>query len=305
MALDQMGVANVPQRYVLPPTQRPNPSLIFQPSTGLPVINHGVPLPVINDALNSAMLFFNWSNKEKIFLASDNVHEPVRYGTSLNHVKDKVHFWRDFIKHYSHPIPTWIDLWPSNPPSYKENMGNYVQVLHKQLMEVVFESLGLNPNYLHKDIKQGSQVMAINCYPACPEPDLTLGMPPHSDYGYLTILHQSLLGLQIMDHDKNWHSVPVIEGALIIQLGDQMEVMSNGRYKSVVHRVTVNSEKRRLSMTSLHSLALEKKVEPAPELVDEKQPLFYNVCSFKDFLDFISGNDIMDGRFIDTLKKNP
>lgn len=133
-------------------------------------------------------------------------------------------------------------------------MGNYtmaVQQLQEELMGVIFESLGLNPSYLHEDIAEGSQVMAVNCYPACPEPDLTLGLPPHTDYALLSIILQNHQGLQIMDHDGKWHSVPVIEGALIVQLGDHMEVLSNGRYKGVLHRATVNSEEKRLSIASL------------------------------------------------------
>lgn len=155
-------------------------------------------------------------------------------------------------------------------------MGTYAQALHmfqKMVVEVVFESLGLNPNYLHEELEEGSQVMAVNCYPPCPEPDLVLGMPPHSDYGYLTILTQNHQGLEVMDHNKMWHPVPLVEGALIILLGDQMEVISNGHYKSPIHRATVNSEKNRISIASLHSLSFDRKVRPAHELVDEQHLL--------------------------------
>ncbi|KAI8545493.1 hypothetical protein RHMOL_Rhmol07G0043900 [Rhododendron molle] len=218
------------------------------------VINHGIPSTYINGAIDTATEFFNLPSEEKMHLASADVHKPVR-----------------------------------------EKMGNYakaVQALQKQLMEVVLESLGLKTDYLHEEIEEGSQVMAVNCYPACPEPDLALGMPPHSDYGYLTILIQSQPGLQIMDNNNNWHPVPVIEGALLVQLGDQIEVMSNGRYESVLHRATLNKERTRISIASLHSLSLEKKVGPAPQLVDEEHPLAYNEGSFRGFLDHISGNDI-------------
>ena len=189
---------------------------------------------------------------------------------------------------------------------YREKMGNYakaVQMFQKQLMEVVLESLGLNPTYIQDEVEKGSQVLVANCYPACPEPEVTLGMPPHSDYGSITILLQSSLGLQVMDHNKNWLSVPVVEGSLIVQLGDQIEVMSNGQYKSVIHRATVNSEKKRFSIACLHSLALNKKMGPAEKLVDKEHPASYKEFSFKDFLEYISNNDIMGGRFIDTLKK--
>ncbi|KAK4414581.1 Flavanone 3-dioxygenase 3 [Sesamum alatum] len=340
MALSEMGLHGVPERYILPQPQRPvinqiphcptialpvidlslleNPSLrpqvieqvheackelgVFQ------VINHGIQISLTDDALDVAEEFFDLPNEKKMCLASTDVREPVRYGTSLNHVNDKVQYWRDFIKHYSHPISTWIDMWPSEPSSYKKKMGNYAKaahVLHKKLMEVVLESVGLRQDYLQKDIEEGSQVMAVNCYPACPEPNLALGLPPHSDYGSLTIILQSQQGLEIKDSNGKWQSVSLIKDALVVQLGDQLEVLSNGRYKSVVHRAILNSEKRRLSIASLHSLAIDKKVIPAPELVDEQHPLSYKEGSFEDFLHFIQDNDILEGRYIDTLKKNP
>ncbi|KAJ7950767.1 2-oxoglutarate (2OG) and Fe(II)-dependent oxygenase superfamily protein [Quillaja saponaria] len=336
MTLEQSGVSSIPQSYVLPPSQRPNHNLNNISAT-LPiidlsslqdqsqrsqtvnsirtackeigffqVINHGIHESVMKDALDAAMGFFDLPTEEKMVLASDNVNEPVRYGTSINHVRDAVYFWRDFIKHYSHPISDWIPLWPSHPPNYKEKMGNYakaVLVLQKQLMEIIIESLGLNPTYLQEEIKEGSQVLVVNCYPACPEPELTLGLPPHSDYGSITILLESHRGLQIQDHNNNWIPVQVSEKALMVQLGDQVEVMSNGQYKSVIHRVTVNPEEKRFSIASIHSLALEIKVGPASELVDEEHPKSYNQFSFRDFLDFITSNDTTGGRFIDTLKK--
>ncbi|KAK6162667.1 hypothetical protein DH2020_002508 [Rehmannia glutinosa] len=306
MTLSQMGINSVPERYILPIPQRPNLNekppcstkalpVIDLSSLGNPflrsrvieevhvackelgffqVINHGIPISFTNEALDVAAEFFNMPNETKMCLASSDVREPVRYGTSLNHINDKVQYWRDFIKHYSHPISTWINLWPSDPPSYKTKMGNYakaVHELHKKLMEVVFESLGLRPDYLQEDIEHGSQVMA---------------------------------GLEIMDGNGKWQSVPVIKEALIVQLGDQMEVLSNGRYKSVVHRAILNSVKKRLSIASLHSLAIDKKVIPAPELVDKQHPLSYKEGSFGDFLHFLSDNDILEGRYIDTLKKN-
>lgn len=185
-------------------------------------------------------------------------------------------------------------------------MGSYakaVNTLQKQLMEVIMESLGLNADYLHDDIEEGSQVMAVNCYPACPEPDLALGMPPHTDYGTLTILNQSQQGLQIMDQDKKWRAVPFVHGALIVQLGDQFEVLSNGRYKSIRHRAILDTHKQRLSIASIHSMPMEKKVGPAPELIDEQHPIAYKEGSFSGFLDHISVKSVSEeDTYLDMLK---
>ncbi|RAL54000.1 hypothetical protein DM860_004471 [Cuscuta australis] len=339
-ALTQRGLSHLPESYVLPPSQRPgctrstaSPSGYNLPVIDLSaikhprmrscvveevrtacknlgffqVINHKISPLVMNGALDAAKAFFNLPSEEKIPLMSGSVWKPVRYGTSLNHVQDRVHFWRDFLKHYCNPISAWVDLWPLNPACYREQMGNYakaVQELQKMLMELIFESLDLQPTYLKEDIEEGSQVMAVNYYPVCPEPELALGLPPHTDYSLLSILLQNQQGLQIMDQDKIWHPVPVIDGALIVQLGDQMEVLSNGMHKSVIHRATVNSEKYRISIASLHSLALEKKVGPAPPLVDRSNRSSYIEASFSDFLNFIDGNDITATSFIDTLKIN-
>ncbi|KAK9076512.1 hypothetical protein SSX86_004846 [Deinandra increscens subsp. villosa] len=334
--LTQKCQHNIPEQYILPPSQRPNTSHVDNISTSLPVIdlsmmnhpthrcqlidkvyaacnqlgffqviNHGIPTLVMKDALDSAEEFFTLPSDEKMCFASADVHKPVRYGTSMNHELDQVFYWRDFIKHYANPLSQWIHLWPSKPTNYKEKMGSYaeaVNVLQKKLMEVVLEGLGLNGNYLHDDIKEGSQVMAVNCYPSCPEPDLALGMPPHTDYGTLTILYQSQQGLEIMDHNKKWHPVPFIKDALIVQVGDQFEVMSNGRYKSIPHRVILNVQKKRFSIASIHSMHLDKKVGPAPEVVDEQHPVSYKEGSFGEFLAYISAKSLTEGKYIDTLK---
>ncbi|BAT83444.1 hypothetical protein VIGAN_04059200 [Vigna angularis var. angularis] len=189
----------------------------------------------------------------------------------------------------------------------RKSMGKYVkavQILQNQLLEMIFESLGLNRSYLHEEINGGSQTLAVNCYPACPEPGLTLGIHPHSDYGSITVLLQTRSGLEIKDKNNNWMSVPFVEGALVVQLGDQMEVMSNGQYKSVIHRATVNGDEKRFSIVSLHSFAMDRKMGPAVELVDDQHPKSYKEFCFREFLDFISCNDITKGRFVDTLKLN-
>lgn len=91
----------------------------------------------------------------------------------------------------------------------------------------------------------------------------------------------------------------------MVQVGDQMEVLSNGQYKSVIHRATVNGDEKRFSIASLHSFAMETKMGPVVELVNEKNPKSYKEFSFGEFLDFISSNDVGKGRFLDTLKMKP
>ncbi|KAJ8552849.1 hypothetical protein K7X08_020242 [Anisodus acutangulus] len=116
----------------------------------------------------------------------------------------------------------------------------------------------------------------------------------------------SSVGLEILDvQDNEWRAVQDLHGTLQVLVGDHLEVLSNGLYKTVVHRVTLNSHKTRISIASLHSLGMDEKMKTAEELVDNEHPKRYKESSFLDFLKFLDENDIGQGSsFLMTLKNN-
>ena len=67
----------------------------------------------------------------------------------------------------------------------------------------------------------------MNYYPICPRPDLTVGVGRHSDLATLTILLQDDVGgLFVKVEDNGWIEIPPVEGALVINVGDTLEVSS-------------------------------------------------------------------------------
>ncbi|XP_073131149.1 flavanone 3-dioxygenase 3 [Henckelia pumila] len=281
------------------------------------VINHGISQQILDGALCVASDFFNLPTQDKAKLLSPDIRRPVRYSTSFKAggaaaEAEQAQSWRAFLKHYANPLPYWIGLWPQNPPLYREKIGEYVVEIQKlalKLMGAITESLGLGPTYLSSKLNEGMQVMSLNCYPPCPQPQHSLiGIPQHTDYSCLTILLQDSPGLQILDSGDHgsWRAVPAIHGALQVHVGDHLEVLSNGKYKSVLHRVTVRAEGTRISIASLHSLGMNVKMEVAGELVDEQNPERYKSSSFGDFLNFASKNELGEGTsFLDSLKFSP
>ncbi|CAN6172131.1 unnamed protein product [Urochloa humidicola] len=267
------------------------------------VINHGISQSVMDCAVKAASDFFELPSEVKEEFSSEDIRQPVRYDTSS---KDSISMSRAFLKHYAHPLRDWIQYWPHQPPIYREYMGKYATEVRRvalQLMEAMLEGLGLGKEYLEK-FQEGSQLLSVNCYPKVSQCATTIGLGSHSDYGFLTILLTSCQGLEVIERSSsNWKTVQQLPHALHVHIGDHMEVLSNGRMKTVVHRALLNPEEARISIASIHGFALYEKVTCAKELVDEENPTKYKENSFSDFLDHLAAKmDNKHRNFLDSLR---
>ena len=81
-----------------------------------------------------------------------------------------------------------------------------------------------------------------------------------------------------------------------------MQIMSNGFFKSPVHRVVTNAEKERLSLVMFYAMDPEREIEPVPELVDEKNPRRYRKIKTKDYIAEIFKTFAKGTLAIDTVK---
>lgn len=101
-----------------------------------------------------------------------------------------------------------------------------VRELGFRIQELISESLGLEKDYLKNALRDQAQHMAVNYYPECPEPEMTYGLPGHTDPNALTILLQDLhvSGLQILK-DGIWLAVKPQPDAFVINIGDQLQVI--------------------------------------------------------------------------------
>ena len=104
-----------------------------------------------------------------------------------------------------------------------ERYGEELNKLAKKILELISESLGLQPFYMNEYLG-GVQHLHANYYPSCPQPDLTMGLVKHSDPGSVTlVLQDENPGLQVLK-DGEWITVKPMEGVFVVNLGDQIEV---------------------------------------------------------------------------------
>lgn len=254
------------------------------------ITDHGIEPSLIGRLKEVGEEFFKLPQKEKESYANDPSSGSFEgYGTKMTKNLDEKVEWVDYYFHIMHP-PKKLnhDMWPKNPSSYRGVTEEYnVEILRttNKLLELLSEGLGLDGKVLNSSLG-GDEIefeMKINMYPPCPQPQLALGVEPHTDMSALTLLvPNDVPGLQVWK-DGNWVAVNYLPNALFVHVGDQLEVLSNGKYKSVLHRSLVNKERTRMSWAVFVVPPHEAVIGPLPELIDEKNPAKYSTKTYAEY----------------------
>nr|QBF29345.1 flavonol synthase [Crocus sativus] len=257
------------------------------------VINHSIPKEAIEELQSAGKHFFELSREEKESYGNGKAkwaRSFEGYGTNIHKDSEGMKkAWSDFLFHNVWP-PSVIsyDVWPRNPSSYRKANEDYARNLLPVvdgILSSLSVGLGLEKNAL-KDASGGDDLemlMKINHYPPCPRPDLALGVPAHTDMSAITVLvPNDIPGLQLFK-DGRWFDINYVPGALIIHIGDQIEILSNGRYKAVLHRARVNKDNVRFSWPVFCSPPPEMVVGPLPQLVSEENPPKFKAKKYKDY----------------------
>ncbi|KAI9114019.1 hypothetical protein K1719_015270 [Acacia pycnantha] len=155
------------------------------------------------------------------------------------------------------------------------------------IMELLAISLGMDRFYYRNFFEDGSSLMRCNYYPPCHGSSLTLGTGPHTDPISLTILHQDQVGgLEVLSEGK-WLAVRPRPDAFVVNIGDTFMALSNGRYKSCMHRALVHTEKERRSLVCFVSPREDKTVRPPENLMErEEEGRKYPDFKWRDLFDF-------------------
>lgn len=160
------------------------------------------------------------------------------------------------------------NLFPESLPEFKKTVLAYIQEmtdLSHTLMEGLSLSLGLSENYFYENYTQNPILLfRIFNYPALPKDAPHWGVGEHTDYGVLTILKQDDSGGLEVKSKQGWIAAPPIAGTFVCNIGDMLDRMTKGLYRSTPHRVRNTSGKDRLSFPFFFDPGFFRPVKPLP-----------------------------------------
>ncbi|CAN4090471.1 unnamed protein product [Withania somnifera] len=250
------------------------------------IINHSVPVDAINRVLNSIKAFNEQPDEVKMKYYTRDMSRGVGYSTNFDLYNSKAASWRDTLQLRLAPTPL---EWEYVPEVCRETVIEWdkeVVKIGEELMGLLSEGLGVKKDRLKELSCLDARVMAAHYYPYCPQPELTKGLSPHTDPGVLTVLVQNeMTGLQVK-FGEDWVDLEPIPGAIVINIGDILQIISNDEYKSVEHRVLANPfQEPRVSIAVFFNPGQrENSFGPLPELISDEKPAIYREFMFNDYM---------------------
>lgn len=253
------------------------------------LLNHGIPHSLLHKISSLFLQIFHLPLHQKLrILKTSDI--PLGYIGSSQTVSIKS--WCEAL-HFMPGVDQIRELLqrvlssPEECQTASSDVSEYMNLtasLAKRILDILFRGDDSDPHDVTRLFETNtSSTLRANHYPSCPVADLTFGSPPHKDFGGLSILYQDDVGGLEVLKEGEWFRVKPEKGVLIVNVGEIVQVLSNMRYKSVLHRSLVHTHQPRLSFVFFYNPREGTQIAPAPKFVSLENPAKYRPFLWEDY----------------------
>ncbi|CAN1828095.1 Gibberellin 3-beta-dioxygenase 1 [Linum perenne] len=252
------------------------------------VTNHGIPLEMLADVEAMIRRLFDLPTSQKLKALKCRGGVSGYGQTPFARFFEKG-MWSEGFTVVGSPADHASRLWPDDYRVFCDVMDDYqicMKELATKLLRQILQTLNISDEELRRisSPEFTNTTLQLNSYPPCPDPTRAIGLAPHTDTSFLTILHtaSSVKALQIFS-GGSWGMVAPVTGAVTVNVGDLLQVITNGRFQSVRHRVVMTDEhERRVSVASFFYPSTEFVLSP---LGSDDGGRRYRSVSVKEFIE--------------------
>ncbi|RJX71136.1 isopenicillin N synthase family oxygenase [Tsuneonella suprasediminis] len=214
--------------------------------------DHGIPADLIARAEELSKAFFALPDdvKRAYFIAGGGgARGYTPFGTErakdaeVHDLKEFWHIGRSLPE--VHPLAEYMppNIWPTEIAHFRETFEALYAAFEKagaRVLEAIALHLGLPREWFAATVEDGNSVMRLLHYPPLTGADAegAIRAAAHGDINTITLLlGAEEAGLQLLTKEGEWKAIAVPEGALVINIGDMLDRLTNGKLRSTTHRV--------------------------------------------------------------------
>jgi isopenicillin N synthase-like dioxygenase len=257
------------------------------------ITGHSIPPKITQQLIDTTTAYFAQPTEQKMqdYIGNSSNHSgyvPVgeeQFVSGKYDLKEAYDVGYDYLLEHGRRPMLGANKWPSFP-NFKQDISAYYQeafALGNILFKGFALALGLDENFFSTLVTTPPSQLRLIHYPYNPEAQDKEGIGAHTDYECFTILLPTKDGLEVMNGAGEWINAPVVEGTLVVNIGDMLETLSNGLFMATSHRVRKVKEER-YSFPLFCSCDYDTLIEPIATLKSNRSDKQYEAIRCGDHL---------------------
>ncbi|MGK6318620.1 isopenicillin N synthase family dioxygenase [Sphingomonas sp. DT-204] len=272
------------------------------------VSNHGVPQEVVDRAWRMTKAFFDLSEEEKrsYFVPGGGgargytpFKTEIAKGATHVDLKEFWHVGRELPAGHRFETDMAPNIWPDRPEGFRETFLDLFAALDDagdRLLSAIARHLKLEPHWFDPAVKDGNSVLRLLHYPPVPADAPEVRAGAHEDINLITLLlGAEEAGLELLDKDGQWLPVRPPEGAMVVNVGDMLQRLTNHVLPSTTHRVVNPAPERR----GFSRYSMPFFLHPAPDFLIKTLPSTVTPDNPDRYPEPITAHDYLHERLVE------